>query len=75
MNAQDKIEKRFDKLFFACPGAWFGNCPRDGHSGHISIDPAETVAAVAFFKRRRVNIVSTRVISCGDPRMTFDLIL
>ena len=44
----------WDRFFYATPGCWYGTPPAaaPGSTGHIVVDPARAVDAVAYIQRR-----------------------
>lgn len=61
-----KAEKRWDTLFYACPGAWLGAGPGGGYPGHITVDATKIVPALAYLRRHRVTIVGTEIAAHCD---------
>jgi len=55
-------ESEWQAIFSACPGAWYGNQPRDGMVGHITVDPERVADACEYLRGRRklVHVAGTR---------------
>ena len=65
-----------DDRFYRCPGAWYGTLPgQASRYGHICIDPAKLLAAIAFL-RRWYHITATsveQVVAQGHAGILFQL--
>lgn len=53
MAKTDQFDKPFDRLFYSCPGAWYGNPPTKTANGHIVVDLSTVHRAVRFIERSR----------------------
>lgn len=63
-----KISKssKFERLFFACPGAWYGNPPTETAPGNITIDATRIGQAIPWLSKR-AQILETRISRDSNP--------
>lgn len=66
-------KNEFDRIFYACPGAWYGNSPNPPYYpvGNITVD-AECVIPAYKYLSRRVCIRATHA-SVGKGGISFDI--
>ena len=67
---------RWERFFSGCPGAWFGCEPTSAYAGHVTVDVAQLVGALAFIRRRPTyRIVGTRLpaAACAAGGVTIDV--
>ena len=63
-------DKQWDRIFYACPGAWAGNKPKPNSHGTIVIDGGKILAAVQYLNRQRLRVLYAKAplpeIWCSD---------
>lgn len=53
------MKTKWDRIFHNCPGAWTGAPQCDHFPAHITIDPTRIIDAIAYLKRKRVNLIES----------------
>lgn len=67
------LDQRFQRWFFECPGAWYGNMPGSfGPRGNITVDVTKIVEAILFLSKR-LKIVGSRLSSREEGAVVLEI--
>ena len=65
-------DARWEKGFYACPGAWLGNRPDGARSGNIVVDADKILQAIPHLQKRFAIQGTSLSLHCGGtPGVNF----